>query len=201
MVGADGPDFSRGAYYAVRTQGDRRRSAASARAIARELDAQAALFNMAPMEHVVATTIARPRMYAILVTVFAMVGLALALLGVYSVVGYAVTQRTREIGIRMSLGAERRSVVGLVLWHSSATSAAGILLGCLGAAGLSGFLDNLLFGLSALDLATFAAAAALFAVTALLAALVRARRATRIDHLRRCASSSVSISPRTADAV
>jgi predicted permease len=178
------PIFPAGAYYAVRTQGDPSTLAASARAIARELDAQAALFNIAPMEHVVATTIARPRMYAILVTVFAMVGLVLALLGVYSVVAYAVTQRTREIGIRMSLGAERRSVVGLVLWHSSAASAAGILLGCLGAVGLSGFLDNLLFGMTTADPATFAITAVGFAITATLAAFVPALRATKIDPLR-----------------
>jgi putative ABC transport system permease protein len=178
------PIFPAGAYYAVRTQGDASTLAASARAIARELDAQAALFNIAPMEHVVATTIARPRMYAILVTVFAMVGLVLALLGVYSVVAYAVTQRTREIGIRMSLGAERRSVVGLVLWHSSAASAAGILLGCLGAIGLSGFLDNLLFGMTTADPATFAITAVGFAITATLAAFVPALRATKIDPLR-----------------
>jgi predicted permease len=177
------PVFPAGAYYAVRTDGDPIVLAANARAIARELDAQAALFNIAPMEHVVATTIARPRMYAILVTVFAMVGLALALLGVYSVVAYSVTQRTREIGIRMSLGAERRNVVGLVLWHSSAASAAGIILGCLGAVGLSGFLDSLLFGMSAVDPPTFTLTAVGFAITATLAAFVPAIRATKIDPL------------------
>ncbi len=177
------PIFPAGAYYAVRTSGDPSALLANARGIARQLDADAALFSIAPMESIVATTVARPRMYAVLVTVFAAVGFVLALLGVYSVMAYSVAQRTREIGIRMSLGAERSNVVGLVLGQSLAVTAVGILLGCAGAFALSGFLDGLLFGMSALDSTTFAAAAAGFAVTALLAALVPARRATRIDPL------------------
>lgn len=135
------------------------------------------------METVVAATVARPRMYAVLLAVFAAVGFVLALLGVYSVVAYAVTQRTREIGIRMSLGAQRRSVVGLVLWHSSAVTAAGIILGSLGAAAVSRFLEGLLFGMVALDPTTFTITAIGFAATATLAALVPARRATKIDPL------------------
>ena len=177
------PIFPAGAYYAVRMIADPSALLANARDIARQLDADAALFSIAPMESIVATTVARPRMYAVLVTVFATVGLVLALLGVYSVMAYSVAQRTREIGIRMSLGAERGNVVGLVLGQSLVVTAIGIVLGCAGAIALSGVLEGLLFGLSPLDLATFVTAAALFALTAMLAALVPARRATRIDPL------------------
>ena len=172
------PIFPAGAYYAVRMSGDPSAFLANARGIARQLDADAALFSIAPMESIVATTVARPRMYAVLVTLFAGVGLVLALLGVYSVMSYWVAQRTREIGIRMSLGAERTNVVGLVLGQSAVVTAAGIVLGSAGAVALSGVLEGLLFGLSPLDLTTFATAAALFALTAMLAALVPARRAT-----------------------
>jgi putative ABC transport system permease protein len=175
------PLFPGGAYYAVRTAGDPWAIVASARGIARQLDAEAALFYISPMEAIVATTIARPRMYAVLVTLFAGVGLVLALLGVYSVMAYAVAQRTREIGIRMSLGADPNNVVALVMGQSLVVTLAGIVLGSAGAVALSGFLDRLLFGLSTLDPATFALAATGFAITAMLAALVPARRATRVD--------------------
>jgi predicted permease len=177
------PIFPAGAYYAVRTTGNPSALAANARGIARQLDAGAALFSVAPMEAIVSTTVARPRMYAVLVTVFAAVGLVLALLGVYSVMAYSVARRTREIGIRMSLGAGRRNVLGLVLGQSMAVTAVGIAVGSAGAIALSGFFDGLLFGVSALDRSTFTTAAVAFAVTAMLAALVPAIRATRVDPL------------------
>ena len=165
----------------MRTAGDPWAIVGSARGIAKQLDAEAALFYISPMNAIVATTIARPRMYAVLVTLFAGVGLVLALMGVYSVMAYSVAQRTREIGIRMSLGAAPHNVVALVMGQSLVVTLAGIMLGSAGAVALSGFLDRLLFGMSTLDLATFALAATGLAITALLAAWVPARRATRVD--------------------
>jgi putative ABC transport system permease protein len=94
---------------------------------------------------------------------------------------YAVTQRTREIAVRMTLGANQRQVLAHVLGQSVVATAVGILLGLAGGAALTRYLDQLLFGLSALDPATFAAVALLFFAIALVAAFVPARRATRIE--------------------
>ena len=104
------PIFPAGAYYAVRMSGDPSAFLANARGIARQLDADAALFSIAPMESIVATTVARPRMYAVLVTLFAGVGLVLALLGVYSVmsIGRAAHARNRHPHVARRRADERR---------------------------------------------------------------------------------------------
>jgi putative ABC transport system permease protein len=153
------------------------------RGIVRELDTNAALFNIAPMEQIVDTTISRPRLYAALLGIFAGVGVTLALIGIYGVLAYFVTQRTREIGIRMSLGASRGDVMGLVLRQSLVLTAFGLGLGLSGAAGVCRYLEGMPFGLTPLDRGTFLAVCALFALVATLASYVPARRATTIDPL------------------
>jgi putative ABC transport system permease protein len=95
-----------------------------------------------------------------------------------------VAQRTREIGIRMALGAPRAQVIGLVLRQSLVLTAAGIVLGIAGAAALVRYLEGMLFGLTPLDPTTWASVAVLFAIVAAVAAYVPARRATSIDPLR-----------------
>ena len=105
----------------------------------------------------------------------------LATIGIYGVIAYGVAQRTREIGIRMAIGATRPTVMRLVLRHSLRLTGVGIALGLAGAAALSRFLAGMLFGLTALDSATFASVAVLFAMVALLAAFVPAHRATKVD--------------------
>jgi predicted permease len=175
--------FPAGAYYAVRTRGRGESIVPSVRAIVQLMDAQASLYYVAPMEQVVASTISRPRLYAVLLGIFSAVGLGLALIGIYGVMTYSVAQRTREIGIRVALGARRAQVVALVLGQSAVLTAAGIALGLSGAAILSRYLEGLLFGVAPLDPATFAAAAALFALVALVAAYGPTRRATSVDPL------------------
>jgi putative ABC transport system permease protein len=133
------------------------------------------------MDQLVANRISRPRMYAVLLGIFAAVAVALAAIGIYGVLAYSVAQRTREIGIRMALGARRAAVMRLVLGQSLVWTFAGISLGLAGAAVLTRYLDRMLFGLTRLDPATFAAVSVLFGLVAALASYVPARRATRVD--------------------
>jgi predicted permease len=175
--------FPAGAYYAARTSLDPESLVPAIRDLVRQLDPQAVLFYVASMEDVVASTISRPRLYATLLGIFSAVGLGLAVIGIYGVMAYLVTQRTREIGIRVALGARRAQVIGLVVKQSAVLTVAGIVIGLAGAAMLSRYLEGLLFGVSPLDPMTFAAAAALFALAALAAAYGPARRATAVDPL------------------
>jgi ABC-type antimicrobial peptide transport system permease subunit len=175
--------FPVGAYYAVRVDREPDAVVPVLRAIVRDLDAQAALFNVARMETLVATTISRPRMYTVLLGIFAAVGVALAAIGIYGVMAYVVTQRTAEIGIRMALGAQRAEVLSLILRQGLVLAAAGMVTGLVGAAALTRYLEGMLFGVTPVDVTTFALAALLFALIAMVAAYVPARRATRVDPL------------------
>jgi putative ABC transport system permease protein len=107
----------------------------------------------------------------------------LAVIGIYGVMAYTVAQRTREIGIRVALGAHRSQVIVLVVKQSALLTAVGIVGGLAGAAMLSRYLEGLLFGVAPLDPVTFAAAAALFTLVALAAAYGPTRRATGVDPL------------------
>ena len=175
--------FPAGAYYAARTSVDPESIIPSVRSIVQQLDPQATLFYMAPMEQVVASTISRPRLYAVLLGIFSLTGLGLAVIGIYGVMAYSVAQRTREIGIRVALGARRLQVITLVVRQSAVLTVVGVALGLSGAALLSRYLEGLLFGVRPLDPLTFAAAAALFVLVALVAAYGPARRATGVDPL------------------
>jgi putative ABC transport system permease protein len=174
--------FPAGAYYAVRTAAGES-IVPRVRAIVEEMDAQASLFYVAPMEQMVASTISRPRLYATLLGIFSAFGLGLAVIGIYGVMAYSVAQRTREIGIRVALGARRTQVIGLVVKQSAVLTVVGVVIGLTGAAMLSRYLEGLLFGVSPIDPMTFAAAAALFALAALAAAYGPTRRATGVDPL------------------
>jgi predicted permease len=175
--------FPLGPYYVVRTDGDPLAIVPIVRSAARQLEAEAGLYNVATLEQLIGNRVARPRLYAVLLGIFAAVAFALAVVGLYGVMAYGVTERTREIGIRMALGAQRRDVLRLVLGQSLAVVCVGIALGLGGAALLTRFLQGLLFGITPLDATTFVAVAAVFAGTAALAAYVPARRAAAIDPL------------------
>jgi putative ABC transport system permease protein len=170
-------------YYAARVEGDPAALAPAIRSIVSQIEPRATLDNVATMEQIVASTMSRPRLYAVVVGVFAGVAVLLALVGIYGVMSYSVSQRTREIGIRMALGAHRQEVLRLVLGQSVLLTSAGLAAGLAGASLVTRYLDTLLFGLAPLDPATFAAAALLFGLVAILASYLPARRATRVDPL------------------
>jgi putative ABC transport system permease protein len=149
----------------------------------RALDPRATIDAVATMEQIVSHSVARQRLYAILLALFAAVAALLASVGVFGIVAYGVTQRTREIGVRMALGASHQAVLWLVLGQSLWLIGEGLLAGMLGAAGTAQLLRGSLFGLTPLDGATFFAAAAVLAIVATIAAWVPARRAVRVDPL------------------
>ncbi len=117
----------------------------------------------------------------LLLSIFAILALTLAAVGIYGVIGYSVSQRTQEIGIRMALGAQRATVMRLILGQAMALAAAGILAGGAGAWALTRLMQKLLYGVKPSDPATFAAVAGLLALVAAVAASVPGLRATRVD--------------------
>jgi putative ABC transport system permease protein len=142
-----------------------------------------AITNVKPMEQWVVESEAAPRSRTILLGTFAGLGLLLSILGIYGVTAYSVAQRTREIGIRMALGAQQADVLRNVLWDGAKLTLAGLAIGLVAALALTRFLASLLFEIRATDPITFAAAVVLLAVVALAACYFPARRATRIDPL------------------
>ena len=148
-----------------------------------EFDPQLLVLRIRSMDAVVSTALSRPRFNLLMLSSFALVALALSAVGIYGVLAYLVTQRTREIGIRMALGARASDVARLVLREGMAPVALGGLAGLIAAALAARALRTMLFGVTPLDPVSFAAAPALLAAVALLACYLPARRATRVDPL------------------
>ena len=171
----------RGTHIVVRTAGDAAALAPELRRTARLMDADIALSNVQTMDEVAASTIAQPRINTIVVSVFAGIALLLAAIGIYGVTSYAVAQRTREIGVRMALGAQRRDVLSLVVRQGMLPVMGGLLIGLLAAFAATRVMQSLLFEIDATDPATFAAIAVLLAGIGLAASLVPALRASRVD--------------------
>lgn len=165
----------------VRTRDQAPNFIAEARRIVAEIDPQLAIDQVQTLEATLSASIAEPRFYAVALGIFAGVALSLAAVGIYGVMAYAVTQRTREIGIRMALGARRPAVMKLVLVQGLAMTSAGLVIGLAGAMAVTRYLDGMLFGLTPLDPATFVAMTIVLVGVALLACGIPARRAVRID--------------------
>jgi ABC-type antimicrobial peptide transport system permease subunit len=138
---------------------------------------------VAAMKDIVADSIARQRANMLLMSVFGGVALVLAAIGVYGLVAYSVRERTREIGIRMALGAQSERIVGLVLRQGLVLVAAGIALGLTAAFFLAGLIASLLYGVEPRDVAVFAGIPIVLAVVAVGAAAIPAYRASRVDPL------------------
>jgi putative ABC transport system permease protein len=169
--------------FAARTTGDPVDILRDLRAIARDIDPRLAVDAAVPIERIVSSLTTRPRFYAALLSAFGAIAGFIAVIGLYGVLSYVVGQRTKELGIRMALGAQRAAVLKLVLRQGAAIVAIGVVAGVVGAALLTRYLEGMLYGLGALDVTTFVAVAVAFAVVAMLAAYVPARRATGIDPL------------------
>jgi ABC-type antimicrobial peptide transport system permease subunit len=147
------------------------------------VDADQPLYEILTMEEVIERSVAGPRLQLVLMGTFAGIALLLAIVGLYGVISYLVAQRTREMGIRMALGAGPADVVWLVMRQGARLAAVGIGLGLAGAYGLSQLLESQLYGVSAQDPLTFGALAALLGSVALVATFLPARRAARVDPL------------------
>jgi predicted permease len=165
----------------ARTTGDPMAAAAPIREAIWSVDAQQPVWRVRSMEALLTGARGPARALTILIALFAIVAMILAAVGIYGVMTYLVTQRTREIGIRMALGASARTVVGMVVGRGLALTLAAIAIGLAGAAALTRTLSTLLFGVGPLDPLTFAVAAAVLGGVALLASWLPARRAARVD--------------------
>jgi putative ABC transport system permease protein len=167
----------------VRTTGDPLALAGSLRAVVSSLDPQLPVIEMRTLEAMVGERVASRRLLMILLGGFAALALGLSLIGVYGVMAYAVAQRTREIGVRMALGARRGDIVRAVLGDGSRLAGAGLVAGIALSLVATRALRGVLFGVTPTDPTTFAAVAAGMLTVALLACYLPARRAARVDPL------------------
>src|SRR5262245_4767634 len=166
---------------AMRTKTDPLSLASAVRYEVWAVDKDIPIANVRRMEQILAGSITRERFNALLLAVFAGLALALALVGIYGVMSYTVTQCTREIGVRMALGAQSRDVMKLVVGQGLALTAIGLVVGLTAAFALTRLMKTLLFGVSATDPMTLIATPLLLTIVALLACYIPARRATRVD--------------------
>ena len=155
--------------------------ASQVRGAVHEVDPGEAVDEFRTMNSVVSRSVADRRLVALLLAMFAGLALVLAAIGIYGVTAYGVAQRTREIGIRMALGAQRGDVFRLIVGGGMKLILAGVVVGLLVALGLTRLLSSLLYGVGASDPLTFAGVILLLGAVALAANYLPARRATRID--------------------
>jgi putative ABC transport system permease protein len=175
------PYASREMYLTVRTATDPLSLTSAVRRQVFEIDKEQPVADVATMGQLLASSLSQSRLSALLLAIFGAVALTLAAVGVYGVMSYAVTERVREIGVRMALGATRHDVLWMVVGRGMALAGAGVLIGLGGALALTRLMKTLLFGVSATDPLTFAVITLLLTAVALLAALLPARRATKVD--------------------
>jgi predicted permease len=185
------PQITQAGAFAYRTQSFLVRTAADPLALAgpvtsilAELDPTLAVADVQSMEQNMAASLAQPRFMTLLLTLFAAVALALAGIGTYGVMSYSVAERQREIGIRLAMGAERRSVLGMVLGQGGGLAATGIAIGLTGAFLVTRLLESQLYEVSAVDPQAFVVAPLFLVLMALTACWIPARRATSVDPVR-----------------
>ncbi len=174
-------DFAGGAVMYMRTTSQPDAAFGSIREAARQLDANIPIYNPRTLDHQIDRSLLNDRLIATLSTSFGVLATLLAVIGLYGVMAYTVARRTREIGVRMALGAVQGDVVWLVMREVMTLVGTGIVLGLIAAWGLSRVVSSQLFGVAATDPLTIAGAAGALAAVALVAGYVPARRATRVN--------------------
>jgi predicted permease len=168
-------------YVVARTKGDPSALAGAARAAVREMDPLLAITGIRPMTEMIDLSVARPRFTMLLLGIFGIVALVLAAVGIYGIMSHAVKRRTREIGIRMALGARPADVLRLVVGQGMALAGAGLAIGVVAALAATRAMAGLLYGVSATDPLTFVSIVALLGLVALVASWIPARRAVITD--------------------
>ena len=146
-----------------------------------EVDRNTPITEVRTAEQIIESSVAQPRFNALLLALFASIALCLGSIGIYGVISYAVTRRTREIGVRMALGAQRRDVLRMVIRQGMALATTGVALGLMFASALTRLMEGLLFGVRPADPLTFTLIAAALLLVALVACYIPARRATKVD--------------------
>ncbi|OLE54884.1 MAG: hypothetical protein AUG51_05980 [Acidobacteria bacterium 13_1_20CM_3_53_8] len=174
-------DYSNNVTLVARTNGDPRSAITGLRREIESLDPNLPLYNIETLTEHMNLPLFPARIAATVLGSFGLLALTLATIGIYGVMSYVVAGRTREIGVRMALGAQRRDVLKLILSQGMVLALIGIGIGLLAAAAVSRIMSSLLYGVSPTDLITFALIALLLSLVALLACLIPARRATRVD--------------------
>ncbi len=169
--------------FAIRTDGDPMRYVGAIRNAIRAQDRDLPMSRIRTLDELVEQSMGQRRLSMVLLGVFAGLALLLASLGIYGVMSYSVTQRTREIGVRMALGAARGTVLGLVMRQGMALALTGVVIGLVGAFALTRLIASQLYSVTPTDPVTFAAVSALLSGIALLATFLPALRATRVDPL------------------
>jgi putative ABC transport system permease protein len=167
--------------FLLRTQGDPMSLLPALRRAVAEIDPNRPLGDPRPLEGHLAEQLQYPRYYSMLLGLFAFVATSLAAVGIYGIMAYAVEQRTREIGIRMALGADGWRVLRLMIRQAAWMTAAGLALGLAGATALTRFISSELWEVQSADPATFVGVSLLLIAVALLACLVPTRRAVQVD--------------------
>jgi putative ABC transport system permease protein len=165
----------------ARTEADPASFVPAIRREVNSIDPDLALADIRTMDQVVSRSLGQSRYRGVLLGIFAMVALTLAAVGIYGVIAYAVSQRTREIGIRIALGAQRLDIFRMVVGHGMILSLIGVTVGAAVSLVLTRYLSSLLYGVSSTDPLTFSSVVLLLITVALLACSIPARRATRVD--------------------
>ena len=178
---AQRPGQSRGMTFAIKTAGDPRALSNSVRVAINDLDRELPVFDLQTMDERMEKALVTRRSPMVLSLSFGLVALLLSAIGIYGVLAYLVTQRTKEIGIRIALGSSARAIFDLVLREGLLVIGTGFLLGAAGTAALRKSLESQLFGVRATDPLVLATVTTVLALVALAACVLPARRATKID--------------------
>ncbi|HEV2196789.1 MAG TPA: ABC transporter permease [Candidatus Acidoferrum sp.] len=175
------PLFANSGQYLARTTGSPDGLAASIRQAAEKVDASAVLYDVRPMEEIVARSISTQRLTMLLLSVFSVLALVLSAIGIYGVISYLTGQRTHEIGVRVALGASNQDVLRMILGQGLRMTLIGVAIGIAAAFGLTRLITKMIYGVGATDPLTFAGVAVLLSAVALCACYIPARRAMRVD--------------------